>query len=62
MSTRIEGGNDKMFIEGQNVRYIKTNEQVTIEDVNNDSNGEWYFILTVDGDCFPVDASELVSL
>ena len=51
-----------MFIEGQKVRYIKTNEQVTIEDVNNDSNGEWYYILTVDGDCFPGDASELVSL
>lgn len=31
-----------MFIEGQKVRYIKTNEQVTIEDVNNDSNGEWH--------------------
>ncbi|MBR5636714.1 MAG: hypothetical protein IKW81_07305 [Pseudobutyrivibrio sp.] len=51
-----------MFKEGQSVLYIPTKEVAMVEDVNQDSSGEWYFISINNGDCFPVYAAELKAL
>ena len=48
-----------MFELGQEVTYLKTNEKVIIEEVNNDSDGEWYFISLPEGDCITAYANEL---
>lgn len=49
-----------MFELGQKVLY--KNEIAIIEDVNNDSTGEWYFISINNGDCISVYADELQKL
>lgn len=48
-----------MFVEGQEVIYKKTNEIAIIEDANNDSTGEWYYISINNGDCITAYANEL---
>lgn len=49
----------RMFVEGQEVIYKKTNEIAIIEDANNDSTGEWYYISINNGDCITAYANEL---
>ena len=51
-----------MFVEGQKVLYLKTNEIAIIEDVNKDSTGEWYFFSIDNGDCIEAYQDELQAL
>lgn len=53
---------NRMFVEGQEVIYKKTNEIAIVEDANNDSTGEWYYISINNGDCITADVDELQSI